>query len=149
MGENLRTIQLYFYVTEKENEIIKERMKESGVINLSHYLRKMAISGNIIHLDMTDIRAVSRLLSSCSNNLNQYVRPAHETGNIYATDIEDLNERLNEVTKQFKAILQGFVKLMSMVDLGMTVFFTTSFQVTKAGERCPSLSGYFFCIMPI
>ena len=62
MGENLRTIQLYFYVAEKENEIIKERMKESWVINLSHYLRKMAISGNIIHLDMTDIRAVSRLL---------------------------------------------------------------------------------------
>lgn len=64
MGENSRTIQLHFYVTEKENEIIKERMKESGIINLSYYLRKMAISGNIIHLDLTDIRAVSRLLNS-------------------------------------------------------------------------------------
>ena len=91
-------------------------MKESGVINLSHYLRKMAISGNIIHLDMTDIKKVSRLLNSCSNNLNQYVRLAHETGSIYETDIEDLNERLTEVTKQFKVILKGFVKLMSLAD---------------------------------
>ena len=114
MGENTRTIQLHFYVTEKENEIIKERMKVTGIINLSHYLRKMAISGYIINLDMTDIKNVSRLLSSCSNNLNQYVRLAHENGSIYETDIEDLNERLNEVTKQFKVILKGFVKLMSV-----------------------------------
>ena len=74
MDENKRAIQLHFYVTEKENETIKERMKESGIINLSHYLRKMAISGNIIHLDMTDIKNVSMLLNSCSNNLNQFVR---------------------------------------------------------------------------
>lgn len=74
MGENLRTIQLHFYVTEKENEIIKERMKESGVINLSHYLRKMAISGNIIHLDMTDIRAVSRLLTISINMSGRRMR---------------------------------------------------------------------------
>lgn len=116
MGENTRSIQLHFYVSEKENEIIKERMEESGIINLSHYLRKMAISGNIIHLDMTDIKNVSRLLNSCSNNLNQYVRVAHETGSIYETDIKDLKERLTEVTKQFKVILKGFVKLMSLAD---------------------------------
>ena len=119
MGENTRTIQLHFYVSEKENEIIKERMKDSGIINLSHYLRKMAISGTIIHLDMTDIKNVSRLLNSCSNNLNQYVRLAHETGSIYETDIEDSNERLTEVTKQFKVILKGFAKLMSIADDGV------------------------------
>ena len=119
MAENTRAIQLHFYVTERENEIIKERMKESGVINLSHYLRKMAISGNIIHLDMTDIKNVSRLLNSCSNNLNQYVTLAHETGSIYITDIEDMNERLAEINKQFKIILKGFVKLMSIADDGV------------------------------
>lgn len=119
MAENTRAIQLHFYVTERENEIIKERMKESGVINLSHYLRKMAISGNIIHLDMTDIKNVSRLLNSCSKNLNQYVTLAHETGSIYITDIEDLNERLAEINKQFKIILKGFVKLMSIADDGV------------------------------
>ena len=119
MGEKTRAIQLHFYVTEKENETIKERMKESGIINLSHYLRKMAISGNIIHLDMTDIKNVSRLLNSCSNNLNQYVTLAHETGSIYTTDIEDLNERLTEINQQFRIILKGFVKLLSMADDGV------------------------------
>ena len=119
MDENKRAIQLHFYVTEKENETIKERMKENGIINLSHYLRKMAISGNIIHLDMTDINNVSRLLNSCSNNLNQYVTLAHETGSIYTTDIEDLNERLTEINQQFRIILKGFVKHLSMADDGV------------------------------
>ena len=119
IDENKRAIQLHFYVTEKESETIKERMKESGIINLSHYLRKMAISGNIIHLDMTDIKNVSRLLNSCSNNLNQYVTLAHETGSIYTTDIEDLNERLTEINQQFRIILKGFVKLLSMADDGV------------------------------
>lgn len=31
MGENTRMIQLHFYVTEKENEIIKERMKQTEI----------------------------------------------------------------------------------------------------------------------
>ena len=119
MGENIRTIQLHFYVTEKENKIIKKQMEETGIVNLSHYLRKMAISGYIIHLDMTEIKNVSRLLSSCSNNLNQYVRLAHETGSIYETDIKDLNERLTEVTIQFKKILKGFVKVVSIADDGV------------------------------
>jgi len=66
-----------------------------------------------------DIKNVSRLLSSCSNNLNQYVRLAHETGSIYETDIKDLNERLTEVTIQFKKILKGFVKVVSIADDGV------------------------------
>ena len=72
----------------------------------------------IIHF-MTDIKNVSRLLNSCSNNLNQYVTLAHETGSIYTTDIEDLNERLTEINQQFRIILKGFVKLLSMADDGV------------------------------
>lgn len=49
-------------------------------------------------------------------SINQYVTLAHETGSIYETDIEDLNELLTEINKQFKVILKGFVNLMSIVD---------------------------------
>ena len=34
----------------------KERMAELGITNLSAYLRKMAVDGYIIHLDMSDIQ---------------------------------------------------------------------------------------------
>ena len=46
--------------------------------------------GYIIHLDMSDIQEMIRLLRICSNNLNQYARRANETGSIYAADVDDL-----------------------------------------------------------
>lgn len=71
IDKETRTIQLHFYVTEKENEIIKKRMDKPGIINLFHYLREMAINGYVIHMDMNDIKESSRLLSNCANNFNQ------------------------------------------------------------------------------
>lgn len=55
MKKENRNVQLHFFVTEPEAELIKERMAETGIANLSAYLRKMAVDGYIIHLDMGDI----------------------------------------------------------------------------------------------
>ena len=107
-----RTIQYHFFVTPKEDFLIKRHMKESGIINLSAYLRKMAIDGYVITLDMRDTRELSRTLSNCANNLNQYAKRANETGNIYLDDIEDIKERMNEIIQQEKLILQQFIKIL-------------------------------------
>lgn len=106
-----RTTQYHFYVTSKEDYLIKRHMKKSGIINLSAYLRKMAIDGYVITIDMRDIRELSRMLSNCANNLNQYAKRANETGSIYQADIEDLKERMNEIVQQEKLILQQFTEL--------------------------------------
>lgn len=106
-----RTIQHHFFVTPKEDYLIKRHMKQSGIINLSAYLRKMAIDGYVITLDMRDIRELSRTLSNCANNLNQFAKRANETGSIYQADIEDLKERMNEIVQQEKLILQQFTEL--------------------------------------
>lgn len=54
MKKENRNVQLHFFVTEPEAELIKERMAQTGVANLSAYLRKMAVDGYIIHLDMDE-----------------------------------------------------------------------------------------------
>lgn len=85
-GHNKKSVRVEFVMSEAEAELVKERMAELGITNLSAYLRKMAVDGYIIHLDMGDIQEMIRLLRICSNNLNQYTRRANETGNIYAAD---------------------------------------------------------------
>ena len=50
------SVRVEFVVTEQEAVLIKERMAELGITNLSAYLRKMAVDGYIIHLDMSDIQ---------------------------------------------------------------------------------------------
>lgn len=111
MKKENRNVQLHFFVTEPEAELIKERMAQTGVANLSAYLRKMAVDGYIIHLDMGDIQEMIRLLRICSNNLNQYTRRANETGSVYAADVEDLRTRLDDLWNSMDKLLRGFANI--------------------------------------
>lgn len=69
------------------------------------YLRKMALDGYCINLDLQDVKELVSLLRRCSNNLNQYAKRANETGNIYESDIRDLQERLEEIWTDMKEVL--------------------------------------------
>lgn len=111
MSKEPRTVQLHFVVSEAEAELIKERMTELGITNQSAYLRKMAVDGYIVHLDMSEIRELTRLLRICSNNLNQYAKRTHESGNIYAADIDDLRTRFDELWEAADVLLRGFAKI--------------------------------------
>ena len=86
-------------------------MEECGVANLSAFLRKMALDGYIIRLDMTEVQELTRLLRICSNNLNQYAKRANEVGSVYAADVEDLHSRLDEIWELAGKLLQGFANI--------------------------------------
>ena len=80
-------------------------MSELGIRNRNAYLRKMALDGYCIKLDLQDVKELVSLLRRCSNNLNQYAKRANETGNIYAADVNDLHERLDEIWTEMKEVL--------------------------------------------
>lgn len=111
MKDNSRKTQLHFVVSEQELDLIRQRMEECGVANLSAFLRKMALDGYIIHLDMAELQELTRLLRICSNNLNQYAKRANEVGSIYAADVEDLHSRLNEIWELTRDLLQEFANI--------------------------------------
>ena len=110
-GHNKKSVRLEFVMSEQEAELVKGRMAELGITNLSAYLRKMAVDGYIIHLDMSDIQEMIRLLRICSNNLNQYARRANETGSIYAADMDDLRIRLDSLWDGMDKLLRGFANI--------------------------------------
>ena len=89
-----------------EKRLIRERMEEAGVTNMSAFIRKMAMDGYVIKLDLTDIKEVSRLLRINSNNINQYAKRANETGNIYFEDIKEIQEQQEKLWEIMKEILQ-------------------------------------------
>lgn len=110
-GHGKKTVRVEFVMSEQEAELVKGRMAELGITNLSAYLRKMAVDGYIIHLDMGDIQEMVRLLRICSNNLNQYARRANETGSVYAADVEDLRTRLDGLWDGMGKLLRGFANI--------------------------------------
>lgn len=110
-GRSKKSVRVEFVMSEQEAELVKEHMAKLGITNLSAYLRKMAVDGYIIHLDMGDIQEMIRLLRICSNNLNQYTRRANETGSVYAADVEDLRTRLDDLWNGMDKLLRGFANI--------------------------------------
>lgn len=92
-----RDQQLHFRVSKPELERIRNKMEASGILSIGSYLRKMALDGYCLHLDLPQLRRMVYLLQMCSNNLNQYAKVANENGRVYAADMEDLRVRLCSV----------------------------------------------------
>ncbi len=88
MAKRTRSIQLLFRVTEQERDLIHEKMTRFGIRNMEAYLRKMAIDGMVIQLDLPELTGIASLLRRCGNNLNQIARHANETGRLYEADME-------------------------------------------------------------
>ena len=110
-GHNKKSVRTEFVMSEQDAELVRERMAELGITNLSAYLRKMAVDGYIIHLDMSDIQEMIRLLRICSNNLNQYARRANGTGSVYSADVDDLRTRLDSLWDGMDKLLRGFANI--------------------------------------
>ena len=89
--------ELKIRISPEDKERIRAKMEEAGILNMSAYVRKMALDGICVKLDLQEVRQLIVLLQRCSNNLNQYAKRANETGSVYAADIEDLQTRLEEI----------------------------------------------------
>ena len=103
------TIILRLSKTEKNR--IYEKMLSIGIRSLSAYIRKMALDGYCLHLDLPRLRRMAYLLQMCSNNLNQYAKVANENGRVYAADLADLRTRLDELISIGKQILSRLAEL--------------------------------------
>ena len=106
-----RDQQLHFRVSKPELERIRNKMESSGILSIGSYLRKMALDGYCLHLDLPQLRRMAYLLQMCSNNLNQYAKRANECGKIYDADMEDLRTRLDELISIGKQILSRLAEL--------------------------------------
>lgn len=100
-----RDQDVHFLASKEEVQRIHEKMNELGIRSMGAYLRKMALDGYCINLDLQDVKELVSLMRRCSNNLNQYAKRANETGNIYESDIRDLQERLEEIWTDMKEVL--------------------------------------------
>ena len=100
-----RDQDVHFLASKEEVERIHQKMDELGIRSMGAYLRKMALDGYCINLDLQDVKELVSFLRICSNNLNQYAKRANETGSIYEADIKDLQERLEEIWTDMKEVL--------------------------------------------
>ena len=108
MAKRKRDVPVLFWVSAEELELIHQKMQQYGTENLSAYLRKMALDGYVVKLELPELKELVSLMRS-SNNLNQLTRKVHETGRVYNADLEDISQR--QVWEGVKEILTQLSKL--------------------------------------
>ena len=64
-----------------------------------------AIDGYVVKLDLPELRELVSLLRHSSNNLNQLTRRVHETGRVYAADMEDILQNQERIWQAANGIL--------------------------------------------
>lgn len=108
-----RPIHLHVMVSEEEQALIQERMAEAGIRNMGAYMRKMALNGFVLHIDLDPVREIVSLQRRCSNNLNQVAVHANTYGGIYPDEIKtlqrdyaDLWGPLSELLKKLSAVVE-------------------------------------------
>ena len=105
MANRKRNIQMKFYVTEEEKQLIEQKMQQLPTQRIGAYLRKMAIDGYIIQWGTDDIKAFMGELSAISRNINQIAKRVNAGGSVYQADIQEIRERLEEIWQLQRRIL--------------------------------------------
>ena len=100
-----------FRVSPEELALIEQKMSQLGTVNREAYLRKMALDGYVVKLDLPELKEPVSLMRYSSNNLNQLTRKVHETGRVYDADLEDISQRQEQLWEGVQKILAQLSKL--------------------------------------
>ena len=106
MANRNRPIQVKFRVTPEERAMIDRRMAQADTINMAAYLRKMAIDGYVVKLDLPELRDLISLLRRTSNNFNQIARRVNTTDRIYADDIQEMKTMIEQTWEATNQVLE-------------------------------------------
>lgn len=106
-----RGVQLNFRVSEEELAAIESKMEQLGIFNREAYLRKMALDGYAVRLDLPELKELLSLLRRHSSNLNQLVRRANTTGRVYEADLADIAKRQEQLWESVREVLNQLASI--------------------------------------
>ena len=92
--------------------MIADRMAEAGISNMGAYMRKMALNGYVLHVDLSDIRELVALQRRCANNLNQVAVHANTYG-VYPEEIDGLKRDYEKLWGEVSKVLRELSELVA------------------------------------
>ena len=99
-------------VTADELAQIQRRMAEAGITNAGAYIRKMALNGYILHVDLAQVKELVSLQRRCANNLNQVAVHANMYG-VYPEEIAGLQRDYEMLWGQVSDVLKELSELVA------------------------------------
>lgn len=89
-------------------------VEDETIRNMGAYMRKMALNGYVLHVDLSPVQELVSLQRRCSNNLNQVAIQANTYGGIYPEEIKALQRDYEKLWRPLSDLLE---KLSAIVRL--------------------------------
>jgi hypothetical protein len=106
-----RSINMGFRVNEDEKYFIEKKMEAAGWTNFRSFVLNSLVRGEIIKLDLAEIREMNTLLRNISNNINQIAARANSTNRIYETDVAEIQTKQSALWEQQNRIIAAITKM--------------------------------------
>ena len=106
MANRERKNELKIYLSDKEQYILEQKVKISGMKSKSAFLRRLILYGFVYDLDYSDLRDYNATLGKISGNLNQIAKRMNATGNVYKADVEEVKKLMKQVWDTQLAMLK-------------------------------------------
>ena len=87
--------------------MIQEKMKEYGTDNMSAYLRKMAVDGYVVKIELPELKEMLHLLSNYTNNINQIAKRVNASGAIYVEDFHEIRQSQERIWQAAEHIIRA------------------------------------------
>ena len=114
MGDNrreTRTKRMKVHLTQQEHEWIREKMAQSGMTNMSEFIRRMAMNGYVINTDQPELDEILRLMRCTGNNLRQIEKHVRENEPEHMPEVEQMIRNHEDIEDTLGEILRILGKL--------------------------------------
>lgn len=101
-------------VTADELTQIQRRMAEAGITNAGAYMRKMALNGYILHVDLDPVKEMVSLQRRCANNLNQAALHVNTYGGLYPNELQALQKDYADLWGPLSELLEKLAQVVAM-----------------------------------
>lgn len=111
MANRKRPIRVRTYLTEEELKMVHKRMAQMGTTNREAYMRKMALDGYILRLEIPELKEYVAMQRVHSKRFNEIAKRVNETGRLYPEDVTEMKEMISKSTAQMELVLAEVNKL--------------------------------------
>ena len=102
--QTVKTKRFEMRLSDREYEMIREKMKLSKMQNMSAFMRKMSLDGMVINLELNELKIITSLMKYIGNNMNLIARKLNESKNIYCEDFKMIEEKQDKILKILKQL---------------------------------------------
>lgn len=98
-------------LTQEEYKAIESKFQNSGLKSRSEFIRTLIFEGIIVHISESELRKIYRLVNNIAGNINQIAVRVNSTGNVYAEDIAEIKEGINQIWQPLRYFQSQLLRL--------------------------------------